>query len=81
MDTNNLFKPDRNQVIAGIAMVCVVFAFAGGEMVIGFVLFGAAVVFLVWRPVLECAQAGSSRHRRNDTGEGRRTNQPQQGMT
>ena len=40
-----VFKADRNQVFAVVAMLAAVFAFATGELVIGFVLFAIAAVF------------------------------------
>ena len=40
-----VFKADRNQLFAVIAMLAAVFAFSTGELVIGFVLFVIAAVF------------------------------------
>ncbi|MEP6702063.1 MAG: hypothetical protein ABJB04_03670 [Betaproteobacteria bacterium] len=40
-----LFKADRNQLIAIVAMLCAVFVFAVGELTIGFVLFAVAALF------------------------------------
>ena len=40
-----VFKADRNQLFAVIAMLAAVFAFSTGEIVIGFVLFAIAAIF------------------------------------
>ena len=40
-----VFKADRNQLFAVVAMLAAVFAFATGELLIGFVLFVIAAVF------------------------------------
>ena len=40
-----VFKADRNQLFAVVAMLAAVFAFATGELVIGFVLFAIAALF------------------------------------
>lgn len=40
-----VFKADRNQLFALIAMLAAVFAFSTGEIVIGFALFAIAAVF------------------------------------
>ncbi|MEP7083200.1 MAG: hypothetical protein ABI854_00580 [Betaproteobacteria bacterium] len=42
---NPVFKADRNQLFAVIAMLSAVFAFSTGEIVIGFALFAIAAVF------------------------------------
>ena len=44
-EKRELFKPDRNQMIAVIAMVCAVFAFGVGHMAIGVALFVVAALF------------------------------------
>ena len=40
-----VFKADRNQLFAVAAMLAAIFAFATGEILIGFVLFAIAAVF------------------------------------
>ena len=52
-----VFKADRNQLFAVIAMLAAVFAFSFGEIAIGFALFAVAAVFsnsmIVWRSLPE----------------------------
>ena len=45
MDTKNIFQPDGKQIIALLAMIVAVFAFAAGEVVIGIVCFVVAAIF------------------------------------
>ena len=44
-DKRELFKPDRNQMIAVVAMVCAVFAFGVGQVALGVALFVVAALF------------------------------------
>jgi hypothetical protein len=44
MDTKDIFRPDRKQALAVVAMIAAVFTFAAGEVVIGSICFGAAAV-------------------------------------
>jgi len=39
-----IFRADRNQLFAVMAMLAAIFAFATGEITVGFVLFGVAAV-------------------------------------
>ena len=52
-EKRELFKPDRNQLIAVIAMIVAVFLFGAGEMAFGAAFFFLAAVFslggLFWR--------------------------------
>ena len=44
MDTKEIFRPDRNQALAVVAVLGAVFTFAEGEILLGFVCFGAAAI-------------------------------------
>jgi high-affinity Fe2+/Pb2+ permease len=45
VDTNNIFKADRNQALAVVAMLASAFTFAMGEFVIGFICIAVAALF------------------------------------
>ena len=77
---SSVFKADRNQLFAVVAMLAAVFAFATGEIVIGFVLFAIAAVFslggLFWNAHSRdkadaAARTESERSKVSNTGRGK----------
>ena len=71
MDTP-AFKPDRNQIVAVIAMLGAVFLFATGDLLWGFVMIGVAALFsiggLFWGAHQQDRADAAAMHARDPSG-------------
>jgi hypothetical protein len=85
VNTHNIFKPDRNQLIAVIAMIAAVFLFGVGEIVFGFILFAVAAAFslggLFWNAHRQDQAEAAEYKKAKDAAASGQGNDSRQGLT